>query len=519
VSAEPTVEQVKAPRIRMRGITKRYGPTVANDGVDIDLEPGEVHVLLGENGAGKTTLMEILYGFVPLDEGEIEVGGDVVEIGSPHDALALGIGMVHQHFMLVPTFTVAENVVLGAGSPANMTLPGRRLRDEVQSAADRYGLALSATSRSADLGSDGQQRIEILRLLYRGARVLVLDEPTASLGPKQVESLFHTLRSLAGDGHSVLMVTHKFSEVLEIADRVTVLRRGRRVMSAPRGEFDGRRLAISMTGEEAPQLPPKSAAPAGAAAVLTVEGLTVAGRGEADGLHDVGFTVHEGEILGIAGVAGNGQQEVEEALGGVRKIEAGRVVIAGEDAAGLSPRELHRLGVGVIPSDRHAAGLVLDMTLAENLGLAAIPQGRFVRRGILHSRALRQHARTLLEEADVRPSDPNALAYSLSGGNQQKVVLARELEREPRVLIAANPTQGLDIRATNYVRRRLLESREAGGAIVLISQDLEELLSLSDRVVVLYRGNIVYESRVEELSMDDFAVAMGGGRSEPQVAA
>jgi simple sugar transport system ATP-binding protein len=274
-----------------------------------------------------------------------------------------------------------------------------------------------------------------------------------------------------------------------------------------------------MTGEEAPQLPPKSAAPANAAAVLSVEGLTVAGRGEADGLRDVSFTVHEGEILGIAGVAGNGQQEVEEALGGLRKIEAGRVDIAGNEAAGLSPRDLHRLGVGVIPSDRHAAGLVLDMTLAENLGLAAIPQGRFVRRGILHSRALRQHARTLLEEADVRPSDPNAPAYSLSGGNQQKVVLARELERQPRVLIAANPTQGLDIRATNYVRRRLLESRESGGAIVLISQDLEELMALSDRVAVLYRGNIVYESRVEDLSMDEFAVAMGGGSSEPQVAA
>jgi general nucleoside transport system ATP-binding protein len=521
-SGEPTgprVVAVRAPEIRMRGISKRYGPTVANDNVDLELDPGEIHVLLGENGAGKTTLMEILYGFLLMDRGEIEVAGQVVPITSPHTALELGIGMVHQHFMLVSSFTVAENVVLGAGSPANMKYPRRKLEEEVQEAADRYGLDLRAEQRSGDLGSDGQQRIEILRLLYRGARVLVLDEPTASLGPKQIESLFATLRSLAAGGHAILMVTHKFSEVLHIADRVTVLKQGRRVLSAVRGELDGRTLALAMTGEEMPKPPPKVAARSGAKRVLEVEGLEVAGSGDADALRGVSFHVDGGEILGIAGVAGNGQLEIEEALGGVRRIKGGRVLVAGEEVTGAQPRDLHRAGVGVIPSDRRSWGVVLDMSLAENLGLAAVPQGRFTHRGILSWRALRAHAQELLEAFDVRPADPDAPAHALSGGNQQKMVLARELARRPRVLIAANPTQGLDIRAMNYVHRRLVDARAAGGAIVLISQDLEELLTLCDRVIVLYRGSVVYESPTESISMNALAMAMGGGSAQDRDAA
>jgi ABC-type uncharacterized transport system ATPase subunit len=512
--SDTPVDVVRAPVIRMRGITKRYGPTVANDNVDLELDPGEIHVLLGENGAGKTTLMEILYGFLLMDSGEIEVAGQVVPITSPHTALELGIGMVHQHFMLVSSFTVAENVVLGAGSPANLKYQRRRLEEDVQAAADRYGLDLTAEVRSGDLGSDGQQRIEILRLLYRGAKVLVLDEPTASLGPKQVESLFAALRSLAADGHSILMVTHKFSEVLHIADRVTVLKQGRRVLSAVRGELDGRTLALAMTGEEMPTPPPKEAVPDGAKQVLQVEELEVEGRGDADALRDVSFHVDAGEILGIAGVAGNGQLEIEEALGGVRKITGGRVLVGGQDVTGAHPRDLHRAGVGVIPSDRHEWGVVLDMSLAENLGLAAVPQGRFAHRGVLSQRSLRAHAKDLLEAFDVRPADPDAPAHALSGGNQQKMVLARELERRPQVLIAANPTQGLDIRAMNYVHRRLVEARAAGGAVVLISQDLEELLTLCDRVIVLYRGSVVYESATERISMNALAMAMGGGAQD-----
>jgi len=518
-TAQGPDEEVRAPRIRMRGITKRYDLTVANSGVDLDLEPGEIHVLLGENGAGKTTLMETLYGFVQMDEGEIEVGGEVVAIHSPHKALELGIGMVHQHFMLVPSFTVTENVVLGAGSPANMNLPRRQLEKDVQEAADRYGLELDAHARSGDLGGDGQQRVEILRLLYRGAKVLVLDEPTASLGPAQVASLFATLRSLARTGHSVLMVTHKFSEVLDIADRVTVLRLGKRVFTGPRGSFDGRSLALAMTGEEMPAVPEKAVHEVSGNCVLQVEGIEVSGTGDADALRGLSFTVNEGEIVGIAGVVGNGQQEIEQALGGVRHIKGGRVLLDGRDVTGLHPRAMREAGLGVIPSDRHAWGLVLDMTLAENLSLAAVTRGRFVRGGRVRWRSVRSHARQLLEDFDVRPADPDAPAHALSGGNQQKMVLARELECEPRVLIAANPTQGLDIKATNYVHHKLVQARDQGSAIILISQELEELLTLCDRVLVLYRGQILYESGADEISMDSLAMAMGGGHTEGRDAA
>ena len=506
-------EEVKAPTIRMRNISKRYGATVANDGIDLDLEPGEVHVLLGENGAGKTTLMEILYGFIPMDDGRIEVGGEVAEITSPHDALELGIGMVHQHFMLVLPFTVAENVVLGVGGLASPHFPKRRYTEEVQAAADRYNLELSSRQRCADLGSDGKQRVEILRLLYRGAKVLVLDEPTAALGPRQIETLFETLRALADSGHSILMVTHKLNEVLEIADKVTVIRTGTRRLHAKRGEFDAHKLAIAMTGQELPEMPEGKAKKV-TEAVLEVDALEVVGQGDADGLRGISFGVGAGEILGVAGVAGNGQMEIEEALGGVREIEAGHVRISGNDVTGAEPGELHRAGMRVVPSDRHEWGLILDMNLAENLGLSAVPGGRFVKRGVVQWKALRAHASELLKAYDVRPPDPDLMADSLSGGNQQKLVLARELERQPPVFVAANPTQGLDIGAADAVRRRLLEAKENGSAILLISQDIEELLTLSDRVIVISRGTIAYESDVDKLSGDEFALAMGGQQRE-----
>jgi ABC-type uncharacterized transport system ATPase subunit len=495
----------------MRGITKVYGQTVANDRVDFELEPGEIHALLGENGAGKTTLMSILFGLVPYDEGEITIGGEPVALSSPHDALERGIGMVHQHFMLVPGFTVAENVVLGSVSPWKPRLRRRDIERAVSIAAKRYGLGLDATRRIRDLPVDSQQRVEILKLLYRGARVLILDEPTSSLGPAQIETLFGTLKDLRESGHSIVIATHKLSEVTEIADRVTVLKAGRTTTVVSRGAFDERSLARAMTGRDLDELPARTdRAEQAVKPLFRVSGLAVDSGERLNALHGVSLEIRPGEILGVAGVEGNGQRELVDAIAGVVPIEAGSIEVDGNEVARTSPREVHAAGLSVIPEDRQGWGLVLDMTLAENLALAAVVEGRFRSRGLLSRKSMRRAARKLLEEYDVRPADPDLRALSLSGGNQQKVVLARELSRGPRVLVAANPTQGLDVGAAEYVHRRLLQAREAGSAILLVSHDLDELLKLSDRIMVLFRGKVAYEGPAGSVSIDDVAMAMAG---------
>jgi general nucleoside transport system ATP-binding protein len=484
--------------IRMRGITKAFGATVANDQIDFDLEPGEIHALLGENGAGKTTLMNILFGLMPPDSGTITIGAAEVEFESPHDALAHGIGMVHQHFMLVSGFTIAENVVLGSVPPWNLSLRQAAIEQDVREVAERFGMPIDPSRRIRDIPFDTQQRVEILKLLYRGAKVLILDEPTSSLGPAQIDALFASLKDLRESGHSVVMVTHKLSEVMEIADRVTVLKEGRNSTVAKQGSFDERMLARAMTGHDLEGLPPRTASyDDTAAALLQVRELVVQGGTGINAVHGVSFDVHAGEILGVAGVEGNGQRELVDALAGLIKTSDGMFAVDGVDLTHASPRDRHAAGVSVIPEDRQSWGLVLDMTLAENLALAAIPAGRYTKNGFLQERAIRADAQRLLEEYHVRPPNPDLRALSLSGGNQQKVVLARELSRNPSVLIAANPTHGLDVGAAEYVHRRLLEVRETGSAIVLVSGDLDELLEMSDRVVVLFRGLVVYEASVE----------------------
>ena len=500
---------VSAAAVRMRGITKTYGPTVANDKVDFDLHPGEIHALLGENGAGKTTLMNILFGLVPYDSGEIWVGEEQVRLSGPQDALARGIGMVHQHFMLVQRFTVAENVVLGSVPPWNVALRRSHIERDVQQAADRFGMAVEPRRRIRDLPIDTQQRVEILKLLYRGAKVLILDEPTSSLGPAQIKGLFATLDDLRSSGHSIVIVTHKLAEVMEIADRVTVLRTGRNVLTEQRGSFSERLLARAMTGRDLEELPPKRKHPK-TEPLLRVRDLVVHSGARLHAVHGVGFDVHPGEILGVAGVEGNGQRELVDALVGVTPVEGGQVFLDGKEVTHASPKERHASGLSGIHEDRQGWGLVLDMTVAENLALAAVPAGTFSRRGLLRRRAMREHARRLLEEYDVRPPDPDLQVLSLSGGNQQKLVLARELSRDPKVLVAANPTHGLDVGAAEYVHRRLLDVREQGNAIVLVSHDLDELLKLSDRIIVLHRGTSLYEAPVEQVSMDELALAMAG---------
>jgi len=507
--------------IVMRGITKAYGATIANDSVDFELRPGEIHALLGENGAGKTTLMNILFGLVAQDEGEIVIGGEPVRFASPHDALARGIGMVHQQFMLVQNFTVAENVVLGAISKWNMAFRRAEVERGVQETAERYGLAVVAGQRIRELPVDAQQRVEILKLLYRGATILILDEPTSFLGPAQVDRLFGTLKELRDTGHSIVIVTHKLREVMAVADRVTVLKKGRNVVTAERGSFDERMLAVAMTGRDVLALPPRTKAHLDEAALFRVRDLVVHGARALHAVHGVSFDIHAGEILGIAGVEGNGQRELVDSIAGIIKVESGTVVLDGQELTGVSPQRLHAAGVSIIPEDRRVWGLVLDMTVAENLALAQIPGGDFSQRGILRWRDVRMRARELLELYDVRPADPDVPVISLSGGNQQKVVLARELARDPKLLIAAHPTHGLDVGATEYVHRRLLEVRESGSAVMLVSHDLDELLKLSDRVLVLFRGRVRYEAPVSELSMDEVAMAMagtGGGAADAELA-
>jgi simple sugar transport system ATP-binding protein len=503
--------------IELRGITKTYGAVVANKDVDFDLARGEIHALLGENGAGKTTLMSILFGLVTPDEGEILLGGEHVSFASPHDALQRGIGMVHQHFMLVPNFTVAENVVLGSVSAWNTALRRSAIERSVAEASERFGMAIDPRRRIRDLPIDVQQRVEILKLLYRGARALILDEPTSTLGPAQIETLFAILRDLRESGHAVVIVTHKLNEVMQIADRVTVLKNGRKTVTVERGSFDEHSLALAMTGRELEDLPPRTKVEEDRP-LLEVRNLRTQARGGHDVVDGVSFTVSAGEILGVAGVEGNGQSELVQTLAGVLHPTDGEILVDGVDVTRAHPSTLHERGLSAIPEDRHGWGLVLDMSAAENLALAAVPEGRFTRYGLLRRRAIQAQARKLLEQYDVRPADPDLRVASLSGGNQQKLVLARELGRQPKVLVAAQPTQGLDVGAADDVQRCLLDVRERGGAVVLVSNDLDELLKLSDSLIVLYRGRVNYESSRADVSIRTLALAMAGTDATERVA-
>jgi simple sugar transport system ATP-binding protein len=498
----------------MRGITRTFGSTVANDGVDFDLAPGEIHAVLGENGAGKTTLMNVLFGMLKPDAGTIELDDHEVSFDTPADALARRIGMVHQHFMLVQDFTVAENVVLGSVAPWKMKFRPREVERQVREAAQRLGIDIDPGRKVGQLPIDTQQRVEIFKLLYRGSWVLILDEPTSSLGPVQISALFKVLGELRATGRSIVVVTHKLSEVMEIADRVTVLRRGKLVRTVERGEYDEGLLARLMTGHELTELPAARKAPDRARPTLKVQDLVIGTSDHKTAVNGVSFEVCAGEILGVAGVEGNGQRELVDGLTGVAKLSGGTVLLDGEDVTGKSPLALRKLGVSGIPEDRHGWGLVLDMTVAENLALSDVASGRFSHGGLLQPRAIRERARELVAEYDIRPTDPEVPVVSLSGGNQQKVVLARELSRDLRVLIAANPTHGVDVGATEFVHRKLLATRDRGAAIVLVSIDLDELLTLCDRIVCLYRGTIAYHAPRSEVAIDELAYAMAGSRAK-----
>src|SRR5687768_15576075 len=501
-----------APLLELRGITKRFPGVLANDRIDFELAKGEVHALLGENGAGKSTLMNILYGLYHPDEGEIRLNGESVRIGSPRDAIDLGIGMVHQHFMLIPVMTVAENIVL-ANEPTKgpfLDLAGAEKR--VRELSTQFGLAVRPDARVASISVGMQQRAEILKALYRGADILILDEPTAVLTPQEARELFEIVRSLQGEGKSIVFISHKLNEVLEIADRITVLRQGKQIDTVPREGATQEGLARLMVGREVVLRVEKPPAEPGET-LLQVEDLTVHDARDLEAVREVSFDVRAGEIVGIAGVDGNGQTELIDALTGLRRPSAGRIVAAGKDITSAGSRECLDLGVGHIPEDRQVRGLVLDFSLAENLALHDFRKEPDSRWGWLYPRRLVQRAARLLKEFDVRGGKPQTLAAALSGGNQQKVVVAREVSRDPRILVAAQPTRGLDVGAIEFVHRRLVLERDEGRAILLLSFELEEIQSLSDRILVIYEGRIVGEY-TPGVTEEELGIAMTGGRRQ-----
>jgi ABC-type uncharacterized transport system ATPase subunit len=500
--------------LELRGITKRFPGVVANDGIDLDLRRGEVHALLGENGAGKSTLMNVLYGLYTPDEGEIRVNGEVVRMSSPQEAIARGIGMVHQHFMLIPVMTVAENIVL-AREPrrAGVLLDYAAADERVRELARSFDFAIDPDARIQDITVGQQQRVEILKALYRHADILILDEPTAVLTPQEAGELFGILRSLQEGGMSIIFISHKLNEVLDIADRISVLRRGKLIETLPAEGATEESLARLMVGREVLLTVEKEAGQAGEP-LLVVEGLSVRDDRGLEKVRDVSFEVRAGEVVAIAGVDGNGQTELIDALTGLRRPEAGRVVLGGNDVTRATAREHFEEGQGHIPEDRQHRGLVLDFTIAENIALHDFRHKPSSRLGWLFPRRLVQRARGLIKEFDVRGGNPQTHAGALSGGNQQKVILAREIDRNPRVLIAAQPTRGLDVGAIEFVHRRLVEERDEGRAVLLVSLELEEVLSLADRILVMYEGEIVGEFP-PTATEEELGIAMtGGGRQE-----
>ena len=503
--------QSEALALELRGITKRFGPVVANDGIDFDLRRGEVHALLGENGAGKSTLMSILYGLYSPDEGEIRVNGEPVEVDSPSKAIHLGIGMVHQHFMLVPVMTVTENMVLGEEPTRGALLDVREGARRVEELSNRYGLAVDPNAIIEQVSVGMQQRVEILKTLYRDARILILDEPTAVLTAQESHELFEVLRALTKDGVSIVFISHKLNEVLEISDRVTVLRRGKRIDTVPTEGATEESLARLMVGRDVLLRVEKEPARPGEP-VLGVEDLRVRDNRGLEAVKGVSLTVRGGEVVAIAGVDGNGQLELVQAIAGVIVPESGHVRIGGQEVTGQGVRETTDAGVGHIPEDRQLCGLVLDFTLAENLALREYREPPISNHGLLSVGHMNERARSLLREYDVRGGGPGTLASALSGGNQQKVAVAREIASNPELLIAHQPTRGLDVGAIEFVHGRLLRERDEGRGILLVSLEFEEIRALADRILVIYEGQIVGEFP-PDASEEDLGVAMtGGGR-------
>ncbi|HZR54136.1 MAG TPA: ABC transporter ATP-binding protein [Streptosporangiaceae bacterium] len=502
--------------LELTGITKRFGPLVANDRINLTVTPGQVHALLGENGAGKSTLMNVLYGLLQPDEGEILLDGKAVQFHSPKDAINAGIGMVHQHFMLVPVFTVAENVTLGIEETAPTGLLDRRkTREDVRELSRRYGLELDPDATVENLPVGIQQRVEIVKALVRQAKVLILDEPTAVLTPAETEDLFRIVKQLKDGGTSIIFISHKLKEVQAIADTITVLRRGAVVgQAAPTATED--QLAAMMVGRDVQLVVSKDVAKPGDA-VLEVEGLTVT---DADGRvwnNDLSFSVRAGEILGVAGVQGNGQTELCEALMGLRPIAAGHVSLGGRDLTHATPRQHLRAGIAYIPEDRQEDGLVGDFTVAENMILDVYDRKPYASGVNLNLGVIEANAADRIKEFDVRTQSAQTPVGTLSGGNQQKVILAREVGREHKLLIASQPTRGLDVGSIEFVHKRIVAQRDRGVAVLIVSSELDEIYALADRIAVMYEGRIT-GFRPPSVPVEELGKLMAGATDEEAAA-
>lgn len=491
-------------------IRKVFPGVVANDNISLSVRKGEVFAIVGENGAGKTTLMNIIYGLYTPDQGEVKVFEKPMGMHTPKKSIEAGIGMVHQHFMLIPKFTVTENIVLGNEFVKNgIVFDMDKARAEVKRISEMYGLNVDPDELVGNLPVGIQQRVEILKVLFRGAEILILDEPTAVLTPQETHELFHTIRALKEKGKTVIFISHKLKEVLEISDRIAVLKNGRVMGVKNKEDTDERDLARLMVGRDVIfELPKKEAEPTDV--ILEVKNLVVFNDKNMPAVKNVSFILRRGEILGVAGVEGNGQKELVEALTGLRPIKSGKVKIRGEEIDKFDPWIFRRHGIAHIPEDRHKRGLILPFTVSYNLFLGREKENFFSRKGLLNFLNIGRFADQKIEDYDIRPRNRNLTAESLSGGNQQKVVVAREVSYDPDILIASQPTRGLDVGATEFVQTKLIEQRDSGKAVLLISLELEEIMNVSDRIIVLYNGEIVGELNAKEATEEELGLLMLG---------
>lgn len=504
--------QMHSSIVEMRNITKVFGRTSANEGIDLILRKGEVHALLGENGAGKSTLMNILYGRCRPSSGEIFIRGEKKVISGPRMAIRNGIGMVHQHFMLIQPFTVLENIILGMEPVKDFRIDLTRALADVDDLSRRYGLRIDPLARIRDISVAMQQRTEILKALYRNAEVLILDEPTAVLPPHEIKGLIMVLRKLAREGKTVVLITHKLQEVRKAADVCTVLRMGRRIFTVPVSEVSDMDLAEKMVGRKLISCPAEKKVEKGPV-VFRVEGLSVFDDRRIMTVKGVSLEVHSGEILGLIGVDGNGQTELVEAVTGLRPAAAGKVILGEKDMTNRRPREIIESGIGFIPEDRQKRGLVPEFSVAENLILKKYYKPPFARRGLLNGAAISAFAAELVKKFDIRPESESTKAKELSGGNQQKVILAREISSGPELLIAVQPTRGLDIGAAEYIFRTLEDERNLKKAVLLVTLDMDEVLRLSDRIAVIFEGRILGMMEAEDIDKNRIGILMAGGRT------